>query len=54
MCHLFENIRIGANGDRKKKKRGCEKKTRAPRTLYFKLKASSVYSIISIIVDKVC
>lgn len=33
---------------------GFEKKTRAPRTLYFKLKAWSVYSIISIIVDKLC
>lgn len=33
------------------KKSGCEKKTRAPRTLYFKLKAWSVYSILSMAAD---
>lgn len=31
---------------------GCEKKTRAPRTLYFKLKAWSVYNIVSMTAEK--
>ncbi len=48
----FKNIWISANG-------GCKnawlwKEDQSTNTMYFKLKAWSVYSIINIIIDKVC